>query len=174
MTEKCLCYTHSRVDEDHSFTSIKTPSFRSSQVFCARHTLRSLLISQNTLIGVLLRNTLRSPCLFRTHSDHRASSEHTHITVPFQTHSDHSASHQYTQIITACSVPHTLIKSLFTPEHSHTTVNFSKHYNKTEVPPTLTQNAESLPIRTYAHLCRRFSVRTLSQSLIHISEPTRR
>ena len=101
--------------------------------------------SEHTQITVPLPNTLISPCL----------SKHIQITVPLN---------QYTQIITACSVPHTLIKSLFTPEHSHTSVNFSKHYNKTEVPPTLTQNAESLPIRTYAHLCRRFSVRTLSNS----------
>ena len=182
--EVSMLNTHSRVDEDHNFTSVKTPSFRGSQVFCARHTPRSLLISPNTLISVLLRNTFRSPCLFPTHSDHRASSQHTQVTVPlpntlrspclFLTHSDHRASSQHIQITVPListlrsslhvQLPDTLIKSLFTPEHSHITVNSSKHYNKTEAPPTLTKNAASLPIRTYALLCGRFSVRTLSNS----------
>ena len=153
--EVSMLNTHSRVDEDHNFTSVKTPSFRGSQVFCARHTPRSLLISPNTLISVLLRNTFRSPCLFPTHSDHRASSQHIQITVPLISTLRSSLHVQ---------LPDTLIKSLFTPEHSHITVNSSKHYNKTEAPPTLTKNAASLPIRTYALLCGRFSVRTLSNS----------
>ena len=101
--------------------------------------------SEHTQITVPLPNTLISPCL----------SQHIQITVPLISILRSSLHVQF---------PDTLIKSLFTPEHSHTTVNFSKHCNKTEVPPTLTQNAASLPIRTYAHLCRRFSVRTLSNS----------
>ena len=138
--------THSRVDEDHNFTSVKTPSFRGSQVFCARHTPRSLLISPNTLISVLLRNTFRSPCLFPTHSDHRASSQHTQVTVPLpntfrlpclsSVHSDHHCMFS-SRILSSnhCSPPNTLISLLILPntitklklpQHSPRTLRLSR------------------------------------------------